>query len=87
MWRGFVCAGLVMSNSLGHHGLWLARILSPWKSPSRNTEVDGHYLLQEIFPTQGSNPHLLHLQVDFFFTTEPPGKPYGEKSEQQKRKV
>ena len=26
-----------------------------------------------IFPTQGSNPHLLHL-AGRFFTTEPPGK-------------
>ena len=23
-----------------------------------------HFLLQEIFPTQGSNPHLLHWQAD-----------------------
>ena len=28
----------------------------------------------EIFPDQGSNPHLLHWQMGFF-TTEPPGKP------------
>ena len=26
----------------------------------KNTGVDSHFLLQEIFPTQGSNPHLLH---------------------------
>ena len=31
--------------------------------------------LQVIFPTQGSNMHLLHQQADFLFTTEPPGKP------------
>ena len=35
-----------------------------------------HFLLQGIFPTQGSNPHLLHWQADSF-TTEPPGKPGG----------
>ena len=29
-----------------------------------------------IFLDQGSNPYPLHWQVDFFFTTEPPGKPY-----------
>ena len=28
-----------------------------------------HFLLQGIFPTQGSNLHLLHWQVDGFFTT------------------
>ena len=26
--------------------------------------VDCHFLLQSIFPTQGSNSHLLHWQVD-----------------------
>ena len=33
-----------------------------------------YFLLQGIFPTQGSNLCLLHWQVDSF-TTEPPGKP------------
>ena len=35
--------------------------------PSKNTEVDCHFLLYRIFPTQGSNLgllHLLHWQVD-----------------------
>ena len=30
-------------------------------SPDENTEVGCHFLLQGIFPTQGSNPHLLRL--------------------------
>ena len=30
----------------------------------KNTGVGCHYLLQGIFPTQGSNPRLLHWQVD-----------------------
>ena len=29
--------------------------------PGKNTGVGCHTLLQGIFPTQGSNPHLLHL--------------------------
>ena len=29
-------------------------------SPGKNTGVGCHALLQEIFPTQGSNPGLLH---------------------------
>ena len=29
--------------------------------PSKNPGVGCHFLLQEIFPTQGSNPHLLRL--------------------------
>ena len=46
----------------------------PWDFPGKNTGVGCHFLLQGIFLTQGSNPHLLHWQVDSF-TTEPPGKP------------
>ena len=32
--------------------------------PGKNTGVGCHFLFQGIFPTQGSNPHLLHWQVD-----------------------
>ena len=38
----------------------------PWDSPGKNTGVGCHFLLQGIFPSQGSNPgilHLLHWQV------------------------
>ena len=31
-------------------------------SPGKNTEVGCHVLLQGIFPTQGSNPGLLHCR-------------------------
>ena len=44
----------VMFDCLWHHGLY-----SPWNSPSQNTRVGSHSLLQGIFPTQGSNPGLL----------------------------
>ena len=33
----------------------------PWDSPDKNTGVGHRILLQGIFQTQGSNPHLLHL--------------------------
>ena len=36
-------------------------LLCAWESPGKNTEVGCHAVLQEIFPTQGSNPHLLCL--------------------------
>ena len=36
------------------------RLLCPWDSPGKNTGVGCHVLLQAIFPTQGSNPHLLY---------------------------
>ena len=58
---------LVVSDSLQPHGLYLARLLSPWNFPGKNTGLGCHFLLQEIFPTQGSNPHLLcllHWQMD-----------------------
>ena len=38
-----------------------------WDFPGNSTAVGCHFLLQGIFPTQGSNPrllHLLHWQVD-----------------------
>ena len=35
--------------------------LSPWGSPGKNIELGCHFLLQQIAPTQGSNPHLLCL--------------------------
>ena len=33
-----------------------------WNSPGQNTGVGTHSLLQGIFPTQGSNPSLLHCR-------------------------
>ena len=35
---------------------------SPWDSPGQNTGVGGLSLPQEIFPTQESNPGLLHCR-------------------------
>ena len=42
-------------------------------SPSKNTGIGCHFLLQGNFPTQGSNLHPLHWQVNSL--PEPPGKP------------
>ena len=47
----------VVSDSLWPHGLY-----SPWNSPDQNTGVGSLSLLQGIFPTQGSNPGLLHYR-------------------------
>ena len=41
-----------------------ARLLCSWNFPGKNPEVGCHFFLEEIFPTQGSNPHLLHWQGD-----------------------
>ena len=53
------------------YGLQPVRLLCPWDSPGKNTEVGCHTLLQGIFPTQGSNLCLLCLPAlaGGFFTT------------------
>ena len=33
-----------------------------WNFPDKNTGMDCHFLLQRIFPTQGSNPDLPHCR-------------------------
>ena len=38
------------------HSLQTARLLCPWDFPGKNTGVGCHFLLEGIFPTQGSNP-------------------------------
>ena len=47
--------------------LWTVahRLLRPWDSPSKNTGIGCHFLLQWIFPTQELNPCLfyIHKQV------------------------
>ena len=52
-------------------------LLCPWDSPGKNTGVGCHALLQGIFPTQGSNLHLLGLLHWHMgsLPLAPPGKP------------
>ena len=55
-----------VSDSLWCYGLQPARLLCQWDFPGKNTGVGCHFILQGVFPTQGSNPHLLcllHWQV------------------------
>ena len=69
-------ASFRMSKAYVNNGS-LYRLLSPWDSPGKNTRVDFHALLQEIFPTEGSNPRLLcllHWQAGSL-PLVPPGKP------------
>jgi len=47
----------VMSDSLWPNGLY-----SPWNSPGQNTGGGSLFLLQGIFPTQGSNPGVPHCR-------------------------
>ena len=57
-----------LSDSLRPHGLQ-----SLWNSPIQDTEVGSLSLLQEIFPTQGSNPVFPHCKDSL------PDEPQGSK--------
>ena len=60
----------VASDSLRPHGLQPAKLFSPWESPGKNTGVGCHFLLQGIFPTQGSCLYLLHYrQILYLWAT------------------
>ena len=66
-------------SHLWHHGLEPPpRLLCPWDFPGKNTGAGCHFLLQGIFPTQGSNLcllHFLHWQADSL-PLESPDKPW-----------
>ena len=59
----------VVSNSLQPCRMQPTRVLCPWDSPGKNNGVgfhSNHFLLQGIFPTQGSNPGLLNYRKNFY---------------------
>ena len=63
-----VCCHSVVSDSLWPPWTLPARLLCQWNFPGKNTGACCHFLLQRIFPIQGSNPlllQLLHWQADF----------------------
>ena len=59
----------VVSSSLWPHGLY-----SSWNSPGQNTGVGSLFLLQGIFPTQGSNPGLLHCRQILYWRSHKGGE-------------
>ena len=66
-WVIFYCVCISSSVLLSHaqlctHGLQPTRLLCPWDFPGKDTGVGCHFLLQGIFPTQGSNLGLLHCR-------------------------
>ena len=67
-----------MSDSLRPHGLYPTRFLRPWDFPGKNTGVGCQFLLQEIFPTQGLNPGLLHCRQMVYHLSHQ-GNPAGNK--------
>ena len=60
-----------MSDSLQPYGLQPPRLICPWDSPGKNTEVGCHFLLQGISLTQRLNLYLFCLLplAGGFFTT------------------
>ena len=56
----------VVTNSVRPYGLQPSRLLCPWDSLGKSTRVSCHDLLQGIFPTQGSNPGLLHCRQSLY---------------------
>ena len=56
--------GLVAKScpTLQPYGPSPTSLLCPWDSPGKNTGVGCHFLLQRIFPTQGSKSGLLHCR-------------------------
>ena len=54
----------VVSNSLQPLRLQPTRLLCLWNSPGKNTGESCHFLFHETFLTQGSNPLLLHWQMN-----------------------
>ena len=49
-------------HSVVSYSLWPHELYSPWNSPGKDTGMGNPFLLQGIFPTQGSNPGLLHCR-------------------------
>ena len=56
--------------------LWPHELYSPGNSLGQNTGVGSLSFLQEIFPTEGSNPDLPHYSWIFL-----PAEPQGESQE------
>ena len=54
---------------------WTAARQNPRASPGKNAGVGCHALLQGVFPSQGLNPRLLHLQAGSL-PAEPQGSPF-----------
>ena len=57
---------VVLSNSLQPHRLLPTTLLRPWDFPGKTTGVGCHFLLKEIFPTQGSNAGLPHCRQTLY---------------------
>ena len=75
----------VVSYSLWLHGLEPTRLLRPWDFPGKNTGVGCHFLIQEIFPTQGLNLGLLHCRPTLYCLSHQGSPPYTQRNHNSKR--
>ena len=70
----YMCMCAYMLNCFSHVRL------HPWNFPGKNTEVSCHFLLQGIFPTQGSNlglPHYRQMHYHLSHQRSPSLRHYG----------
>ena len=67
----FICEKLVAQSCLCNLRDYNRPVfLCPWSSSGKNTGVGCHALLQEIFPTQGSNLGLLHCRQILYLLSQ-----------------
>ena len=64
-----MCVCSLVSDSWQPRGPQPAGLLCPWTCSGKNTGAGCHFLLQGIFPTQGSNLHLTSPAVAGGFST------------------
>ena len=53
-------------HSVMFDSLWPLGLYTLWNSIGQNMGIGSHSLLQEIFPTEGSNPGLQHCRLTFY---------------------
>jgi len=63
------------------------QVLHPWDFLGQNTGVDCHFLLQDIFPTQGSNPGLPHYRQTLYHLSHQGSPPYQSRVQFQSWRV
>ena len=72
--NGIHFSGFLPGESHGQRSLAGARLFHPWDFPGKNTGMGCHFLLQGIFPVQGSKLGLPHCRQTLPF--ELPANPY-----------
>ena len=60
--KSLSCAQLFVTVWIGA----CTKLLCPWDFQGKSTGVGCHFLLQGIFPTQGSNPGLSHCRQTLY---------------------